>query len=395
MGVFRRNSVKSVVKTAQFAPAPRHFTNPLTRRSVGTASLVLIATISLGQVVTDGSLAVAARTNSDHPSAPALTAASQRAAARLLAQSADRADVIRIASSLRNGALTVARADSTARARALAKERAHAKARAKARELARAKAKEVAHAKSRKAARRRSAPHKSSTRPNTSNTPLALSLAANVAPDPDFMTTCATPSNSYYCLGQEVEAIDNARGLEGLDPLTLNLAAFGQLNPAEQVFVLANLERTARGLTPAIVLTSQLDSTALRAALATNDPTLTGWTLAGGKQAVAWNSNWSGGMSATESDYYWMYSDGSGYNVGCTSSVTTGCWEHRANILAAPAESCPGATTPQFVMGAAVADTASYSPSEAEILVQVCGGLPSDSVFSWPQAEKLLGIAVG
>jgi hypothetical protein len=46
------------------------------------------------------------------------------------------------------------------------------------------------------------------------------------------------------------------------------------------------------------------------------------------------------------------------------------------------------------VMGAGEATTAEYGPSEAEIIVQECGGLPSDTVFTWSEAEQILGITI-
>ena len=239
-------------------------------------------------------------------------------------------------------------------------------------------------------------PARRNTSASTPTTPLLLSLTANVAPSPNFMASCTTPSDSIFCLGQEIEAIDNARALEGLGPMTLNISAFAAMSAPQQIFVLTNLERTARGLAPAQALTAQLNTAATTAATQDTDPSLRGWTLSGHKQAVAWNANWSGGLTATAADYYWMYSDGTGYNVNCTSATSAGCWEHRSNILSAPAETCGSpSATPQFVMGAAAVSTSSYSPSNTEIIVQVCGGLPNDVVFTWAQAEQLLSLAVG
>jgi hypothetical protein len=410
MGVFERRSADKAVTAVGVAPKLGHANRRIARRVSSMVCLLVVASFALGQVVTHASPAIAARANPEQASAAPATMTPQQAAQVRLSAAAAHAAVLRIAGSIRDVALGVARADTTAHARAVAKARAHAKARARARAhakaRARAHARELARkqalarlrelAKSHQAATpKRDVTQQVSTQATSQIAPLLLSLSANVAPNPDFMASCATPSDSSFCLGQEVEAIDNARALEGLSPMALNLDAFTQLSTAEQLFVLTNLERTSRGLSPAEVLTAQLDTTSLKAARATVDPTLNGWTLTGGKQAVAWNSNWSGGMSATESDYYWMYDDGAGYNVDCTATVTSGCWEHRANILAGPAESCPGAMAPQFVMGAASTDTASYSPSETSILVQVCGGLPTDAVFSWSQAEKLLGISFG
>lgn len=222
----------------------------------------------------------------------------------------------------------------------------------------------------------------------------ALTLSSNVAPNPDFLSSCPATDQSYFCLGQEIEAIDNARAQEGLGPMSIRLAAFRSLSTSKQLFVLADLERTARGLPPVVALTAQLDDVASQGADQTADPALAGWTLAGGKQAIAWNSNWAGGLSSLAANYYWMYSDGTGFNIDCTQTNTSGCWAHRKNILTPIAGNCgtPSAA-PQFVMGAATTSTVKYGPSDAEILVQECGGLPSDAVFTWSQAEQTLGIS--
>ncbi len=154
-----------------------------------------------------------------------------------------------------------------------------------------------------------------------------------------------------------------------------------------------DLERTVRHLPPAIALTAQLDTVAANGAAQTADPSLNGWSLSGGKQAIAWNSNWAGGLSSLAANYYWMYSDGQGFNIDCTATDASGCWQHRKNILATVSGTCGSSSLqPQFVMGAGSAMSTEYGPSDAEILVQECGGLPSDTVFTWTQTEKILGI---
>jgi len=215
---------------------------------------------------------------------------------------------------------------------------------------------------------------------------------ANIAPNPDFLGSCPALTQSSFCLGREFEAIDNARAQEDLGPINIRLTSWRRLTRPEQLFTIANLERTTRHLPPAIAMTAQLDTVAQVGARSSVDPRLDGWTLTGGRRAMGWGSNWAGGIAGLAANYYWMYDDGTGFNIDCTSADTTGCWAHRKNILAAPSGSCGSpSATPQFVMGAAVSSTARYVPSDAEILVQECGGPPSDVVFTWSQAKRIIG----
>ena len=215
----------------------------------------------------------------------------------------------------------------------------------------------------------------------------------NIAPSPNFLATCQPSDDSLNCITQELEAVDNAQTQEGLQPTPVNVAAFTQLSAADQMFVLTDLERVIRGLPPVEALTAQLDNVAEQGAVRMTDPALNGWQLTGGKGAIAWDSNWAGGLNTVGSDYFWLYSDGEGYNIDCTPTDQSGCWQHEENILAPIAGSCDAAkTVPQIVMGAGAATTAEYGPSEAEIIVQECGGLPSDAVFTWTEAEQILGI---
>src|SRR5487761_2644384 len=68
------------------------------------------------------------------------------------------------------------------------------------------------------------------------------------------------PRSNYRLLNvsQVLKAIDAARhGEEGLGPLRFDVARFERLSVPEQVFVVTNLERTTRGLYPAVALTSR------------------------------------------------------------------------------------------------------------------------------------------
>jgi hypothetical protein len=219
-------------------------------------------------------------------------------------------------------------------------------------------------------------------------------IDTNIAPNPDFLVTCQPTDDTLGCISQEIAAIDNAQIQEGLQPITINVAALTELSPADQMFVLTDLERATRGLPPVEAMTAQLDAVATKGAVQMTDPALAGWTLTGGKGAIAWDSNWAGGLNTVGSDYFWLYSDGEGYNIDCTPTDQSGCFEHEENVLAPLSGTCNSQRTlPQMVMGAGVAMTAEYGPSEAEIIVQECGGLPSDIVFTWSEAEQFLGIS--
>lgn len=406
------------------ATPPRPLVRPSLLRLLGASCVALVGVLVFDQVVASGSPAIAAHTASlttAHTAQPSVrhTPLSNVARPHHSRPGRVRHHVVILpvtpapaVHSTPTDTASIARAASIVHAASIAKQEqlAHAAAAAKAAKIARqqqlAKVAEIAKQQQQLAqqqlqqqATQPTKPAKRDTTKRTSTTstaaaPLLLSLTSNVDPSPNFMASCGTPSNSVFCLGQEIEAIDNARAIEGLGPMTLSVSAFVSLSAPQQIFVLTNLERTSRGLAPAQALTAQLNSLATTAAAQDADPALKGWTLTGHKQAVAWNSNWSGGLTATSADYYWMYSDGAGYNVDCTASNTSGCWEHRSNILSAPAETCGSPSEqPQFVMGAAEATTASYSPSDTEIIVQVCGGLPSDAVFTWTQAQRLLSVS--
>src|SRR5665213_656326 len=262
---------------------------------------------------------------------------------------------------------------------------------------------EVAARRKREAARAKLLAHTHKTKKHaaTPTTPAAvvprasdtLGTDANISPDPNFVTTCLPTDDSINCITEEIEAVYNAQTQEGLQPIPINIDAFSQLSPADQMFVLTDLERVTRGLPPVMALTAQLDTVSAKGAVQMTDPALSGWNLTGGKGAIAWDSNWAGGLNTVGSDYFWLYSDGEGYNIDCTPTNQSGCWQHEDNILAPISGTCSDRAVPQMVMGTATATTAEYGPSEAEILVQECGGLPSDTVFTWSEAEQTLGIA--
>jgi hypothetical protein len=159
---------------------------------------------------------------------------------------------------------------------------------------------------------------------------------ANVAPSPDFWPTCSSSGvTSQACDDAVLTAINNARAAEGVGPMVLP-ADFASLTTAQQTFVVSNLERVDRGLTPAAGMVDSLNSLSASAAGNDADPMLTSWTV-GPFDANRWGSIWAGDLNALAADYDWMYDDGWGptgsFNVDCQSATDGGCWGHRHNIL--------------------------------------------------------------
>jgi hypothetical protein len=192
-----------------------------------------------------------------------------------------------------------------------------------------------------------------------------------------------------------VGATDYARSLEGVGPMLFDTAAFDTLGAPQQIFVVENLERTARGLPPFVAMTSQLDQLAQDGADAPGDPGFPA-TLTGGSSPNQGGSIWAGGtVSPLESNYLWMYEDGwGGYgatsNGDCTSPQSSGCWSHRNVILTSYAP-C-GSAAPVLVMGAADSESVVAGGSFAALFVATCGPAPTDEVYTWEQAEITLGL---
>ena len=220
----------------------------------------------------------------------------------------------------------------------------------------------------------------------------------NLPPIPNFFQFCRGGSldNTAACNKKALQAIDQARGTEPVGRLRFNLTRFLKLGEVDQLFVIANLERTSRGEPPMVALTKQLDAVALQGAKANADPDFTGRTLSGGARVVSWGSNWAGGTeSALGSDDGWMYDDGpGGFNEDCTKTDTAGCWGHRDNILGlwpSYLTDCPAGQA-QLMMGAAqTTPSTGFGPSFTEIFVAACGAKPTDETYTWAKAQTAVG----
>jgi len=210
----------------------------------------------------------------------------------------------------------------------------------------------------------------------------------SLAPSPDFLaiSACSTARDGSYCDRQVLHATGRARSLlehmGGMSSFTIT--AYRKLSHAEQLFVTVNLERVDRGLSPATVLTASLDAIAQTGANDDTDPPLNQLPnpLPGGGHWIAAGGNWAGGWrNPLGANYAWMYDDGPG-------------WGHRLNILGryATRARCGGSPS-DLAMGAGyVGSGKQYGDSETELLVGVCGHAPTDVVFRWTTAVRLLHI---
>jgi hypothetical protein len=194
-------------------------------------------------------------------------------------------------------------------------------------------------------------------------------------------------------LNKVLVSIDAARATqEGLAPLRFNVARYNRLSVAEQVFVMSNLERTTRGLYPAMAMAKRLDSIAALAASRDQDPSDSG---------RGFSSIWSSappslGQFALFADFGWMYDDGPPpqyifRNVDCTRARQGGCWGHRDNILSDPLQGWSGCPS-ELVTGTGFAPHTKYGPSLTQIFEVACTNQVGASAFTWRYAVAFLGI---
>ena len=252
------------------------------------------------------------------------------------------------------------------------------------------------------------------TTPTTAPAPTLVNPSANVAPTPDFLVagpcsgttgaeTCANPcvdasgafstgSQSAACDAYVLQAIDVARSDEGLAAMVLP-SNWSSLSIGQQLFVVANLERTARGLAPYLGINATLSAEAQRAAAAGTDPGLAaGFPVGVDAQGdLAYGGAWAGGFSVLAADYVWMYDDGWGGsaaatpNLECTSPAAVGCWGHRDELLGYDPRYNPGVgldcTDCEFGVG-----NATWGSSDSFVdLVERPAGAPPAMTFTWSE----------
>jgi hypothetical protein len=189
--------------------------------------------------------------------------------------------------------------------------------------------------------------------------------AANF-PSGSLPAACASAPGGTECVNAAIYYLDQARASLG-EPAYKLPADFPSLKPAEQMFILTNLDRLQAGLPPIAGLTNALDHDAQVSGIATDeDPTPSDTS-----EMHAYTSNWAGGYPNGPLAYEaWMYDDGLGSpNVTCTATHPSGCWGHRHDIL------WEFDQTDVLAMGAAAGKDPGGFPSYAMILF---AGFPPD-----------------
>jgi len=143
-------------------------------------------------------------------------------------------------------------------------------------------------------------------------------------------SACQRAPRGKTCINAGVYYLDKARARLGISAYALP-ADFPSLTPAEQIFVLTNLDRVQYGLPPIPGLTTALNNDAYaRGVRADGDPSPSNTA-----HVTGWNANWAGWYNNVVEAYEsWMYNDGVGSgNIDCTRSNQRGCWGHRHNVL--------------------------------------------------------------
>ena len=147
-------------------------------------------------------------------------------------------------------------------------------------------------------------------------------------------------SNVPACAQYILQSINAARQSENVEPMVLP-TDWAALSAPKQIFVLADLERTSRGLSPYLGINAALSRAAQAGSVRDADPKLAaGFAVAhvaGG--ALAMGAVWADEFSTLGADFSWMYSDGWGgtkaatFNYDCTSARASACWVHRDTLL--------------------------------------------------------------
>ena len=239
-----------------------------------------------------------------------------------------------------------------------------------------------------------------------------LKLSANIAPVPNFLSSgtgsivngvltyqnpCVTPqstwpvfTNDVACTNYVLAAINNARTIEGVAPMVLPTNWY-TLTTAQQLFVVADLERVDRGLAPYVGLNSALSAEAQHAAQTNSDPGIaSGFPIANNAQGIpGMGGAWSGGYDVLTADYVWMYDDGWGgskaatSNIVCTSTAAAGCWAHREELLGSDPGYNPGVglTCANCEMGTGFAIVNGHA-SYVDLIEIPKGALPP-MTFTW------------
>lgn len=241
--------------------------------------------------------------------------------------------------------------------------------------------------------------------------------AANIAATPDIFSsgTCTGSAGSYTCTNPCVSsrltwplhdngqtctlyvlaAINHARGTLHEPALVLPTNWY-TLSVAQQLFVMADMERVGDGYPAYLGLNVHLSAATQKAAAHGSDPSVAAGFSVGDNAdgGAAMGGSWSEGLNVLEADYVWMYDDGWGgstaatSNIVCTSATSLGCWAHRDELLG---------SDPKFNLGVGLHCRtcemgAAYSThggvSNYVDLIEFPKGKPPAMTFTWAHERR-------
>jgi hypothetical protein len=196
---------------------------------------------------------------------------------------------------------------------------------------------------------------------------------------------CQRANPPLTCTNGVIYYLDRARAAMGLPPYALP-ADFLEMTPAQQIFILTNLDRTAYGLPPVTGLVAGLDAGAAVAAQRNVDPQPTDDEL--GRPLLGWASNWAAGFpTATAAYFFWVYRDGySSGNVDCPTPTATGCWGHRRGTFWVVAPTAGPPDPYLYSMGAAATTDERGSAGYAMTITGSFPAAPPSYYYTWAQA---------
>ena len=169
---------------------------------------------------------------------------------------------------------------------------------------------------------------------------------------------------------------------EQLPPISLP-PNWSSLSGSEKLFVMTNLERTSRGeaAIPNLVNTY---AGAVQTGLTNDaDPSLAGLP---GQSGAIWAGAYPNVVSAM---YGWLYDDGpGGENEDCTTPTAAGCWGHRDNILADPANIGSNPTEMDAGVGTDSSGNVDY---DATFDTNTNAPPPGNLIFTWAEEQAFIG----
>jgi hypothetical protein len=235
---------------------------------------------------------------------------------------------------------------------------------------------------------------------------------ANITATPNFLSsgkcaklagiyTCVNPcvtsrltwpvhTNSVACTTYILAAINQGAAREHRGPVVLP-ANWYTLSVAQQLFVIADIERVLRGYPAYLGINTALSAEALSAARRNADPRVApGFRVGNDAEGVeGMGGAWSQGFNVLAADYVWMYADGWGgstattSNVACTSAGAKGCWAHRDELLGADPGFNPGVGLRCSTCEMGTAFVVVDGQSSYVDLVELPGGRSPAMTFTW------------